>query len=353
MAKPKWAADWTIGLRVGIERGERAILGHVQAQLMDAIDREHSITAAAKTARMSYRRAWTLIQEMNRAAGAALIEAAVGGVQGGGAKLTEKGRFALEVYRRLHENVHNSAAGVLRQLIAADDQSTACIHVAAAISLQEAMAQILAAYSLRRPAVRVRAIYGASNELADHLLAGAPCDVFVTAEEFELNRLHAAGKIVPRSRRVVALNDLAVIGPRRSTNIKGPNDLLNKKVRQIVLAEPACPLGRYSQAFLKLAGIYDSLLPKIIHVDNSRAVISAVDCGIADAAIAFSSDTPRAENCQTYFRIPHHEAAAKYVGGIIRSSKRPQEARHLMNFIISREAALCFQRCGLRPVGSC
>src|SRR5436190_14270096 len=128
MEKPKWAADWTIGLRVGIERGERAILGHVQAQLMDAIDREHSITAAAKTARMSYRRAWTLIQEMNRAAGTALIEAAVGGVQGGGAKLTEKGRFALEVYRRLHENVHNSAAGVLRQLIAAEDQSSPCIH---------------------------------------------------------------------------------------------------------------------------------------------------------------------------------------------------------------------------------
>ena len=90
MAKPKWAADWTIGLRVGIERGEQAILGHVQAQLMDAIDREHSITAAAKTARMSYRRAWTLIQEMNRAAGAALIEAAVEASKGAGQNSPKK-----------------------------------------------------------------------------------------------------------------------------------------------------------------------------------------------------------------------------------------------------------------------
>ncbi len=173
MAKPRWASDWTVGIRVAIERDAQAVLGHVRADLMAAIDREHSITAAAKAAGMSYRRAWTIIQEMNAAAGVPMIEAAVGGVKGGGARLTPQGRFALGVYRQLHENLHTSAAGVLQQIISPDEKSSPCVHLAAAISLQEAMGQLLAEYALRRPAVRVRAVYGASNELADHLLAGA------------------------------------------------------------------------------------------------------------------------------------------------------------------------------------
>ena len=164
-----------------------------------------------------------------------------------------------------------------------------------------------------------------------------------------MNRLQAAGKLVPRSRRIVAQNDLAVIGPRGSPAVKKLSDLLGKKIKQVVLAEPACPLGRYSQAFLKTAGIYDSLLPKVVHVDNSRAVLSAVASGTADAALAFSSDADRAGQCQTYFRIPHEQVTAKYVAGIVRCGKKSDDARLLLDFITSTAAANCFRRCGLRP----
>jgi molybdate transport system substrate-binding protein len=348
MAKPKWGSDWRIGLRVAIERRSQTIIGQGRAELMDAIGREHSITAAAKTAGMSYRRAWMLTQEMNKAAGTPLVEAAVGGVKGGGARLTKQGQFALEVYRQLYETLHTSAAGVLKQIIGHDETDSSCVHLAAAISLQEVMGQLLAAYALRRPTVRVRAVYGASNELADHLLAGAPGDIFISAEESELSRLQAAGKILPRSRRVVARNDLAVAGPPRKSTIKTLSDLLGKKVQQVALAEPACPLGRYSQAYLKSAGVYDTLLPKVVHVDNSRAVLAAVASGTADAAIAFSSDAIRSEHCRTYFRIPHSQAAATYVAGIVCSSKKTDEPRLLLDFIASTAAANYFRRCGLR-----
>jgi molybdate transport system substrate-binding protein len=317
---------------------------------MDAIGREHSITAAAKTAGMSYRHAWTMIQEINQSAGMPLVEAAVGGAKGGGAVLTEQGRFALGVYRQLHQSLLASAAGVLEQIITHDEKSTSCIHLAAAISLQEAVGQLLAEYALRRPSTRVRAVYGASNELADHLLAGAPGDVFISAEESELNRLQAGGKLAPRSRRIVALNHLAVVGATGAPIRPKLVDLLGEKVRKVVLAEPACPLGRYSQAYLKSAGVYDALLPKVVHVDNSRAVLSAVASGTADAALAFSSDADRSPECQIWFRIPQAQAAAKYVAGIVRSGKKSDDARRLLDFITSDSAALCFRRCGLHPV---
>src|SRR6185436_15233701 len=159
MAKSHWASDWNVGVRVWVEREGQAVLGEGRAELLAAIDSERSITKAAKAAGMSYRRAWTLIQAVNDAAGEALVEAAVGGKQGGGARLTNQGRLALAVYDDVRQSLIESAAGALRHAVDPDkDATNACIHLAAAISLQEAIGQILAEYVLVEPAIRVRAI---------------------------------------------------------------------------------------------------------------------------------------------------------------------------------------------------
>src|SRR6185436_4662219 len=185
MAKSHWASDWNVGVRVWVEREGQAVLGEGRAELLAAIDSEHSITKAAEAAGMSYRRAWNLIQELNEAAGETLVEAAVGGKQGGGARLTPHGRLALEVYDKVRRSLVESAAGSLRQAILPNDRGRKCIHLAAAISMQEAVGQILAEYTLVQPTIQVRAIFGASNELVDHLLAGAPGDVIISAEPSE------------------------------------------------------------------------------------------------------------------------------------------------------------------------
>src|SRR5262245_10774748 len=191
MAKSHWASDWKVAVRVRVEREGQAVLGEGRAELLAAIDSERSITKGAKAAGMSYRRAWNLIQEVNEAAGEPLVEAAVGGLQGGGARLTPHGRLALDVYSKVRSSLVDAAAGALGQAIQPGERAAGCIHLAAAISLQEAVGQILAEFTLREPTIRVRTIFGASNELADHLLAGAPGDVFITAEQSELDRLEA------------------------------------------------------------------------------------------------------------------------------------------------------------------
>src|SRR4249919_2316805 len=147
MAKTHWANDWKVGVRVWVEREGQAVLGEGRAELLAAIDTYHSITKAAKAAGMSYRRAWNMIQDVNEAAGEALVEAAVGGKQGGGALLTPNGRLALEVYDKVRRSLVDSAAGSLRQVIQPDARGSKCIHLAAAISMQEAVGQILAEYT--------------------------------------------------------------------------------------------------------------------------------------------------------------------------------------------------------------
>jgi molybdate transport system substrate-binding protein len=350
--KPAWSRDWTIGVRLWIDRNGHAILGQGRAELLDAIGRHNSITAAAKSVGISYRKAWTMIQEINRAAGEPLVDAAVGGVKGGGAQLTDRGRFALAVYAQLHEALHESAAGVLRRVLSADKNSAACVHLAAAISLQEAVGQLLAQFALLQPAIHVRAVYGASNELADHLLAGDTGDLFISADARQLDRLDEAGRLLPRSRRLIAANGLTIIGKVGATPLKKIADLQSKKIRRIALAEPACPLGGYSQSYLQSVGLYDTLAAKILHVDNSRAVLSAVAADSADAGLAFSSDAARSDQCQTWFQIPQSQAAAQYVAGIIRGSRQAKAAQSLLQFISSPAAAKSFRRHGLLPAKS-
>jgi molybdenum ABC transporter molybdate-binding protein len=348
MAKINWMNDWKVGVRVWIERRGEAVLGEGRAELLAAIDEHHSITKAAKSMRMSYRRAWNLIQEINAAAGEPLVAAAVGGTKGGGAKLTERGRLALNVYEQIRGSLNETAAGILQRTLDPRAGAIPCVHLAAAISLQEAIGQILAEYALEKPTVRVRAIFGASNELADHLLAGAPGDLFVAAEVSEIDRLDAAKLLVPKSRCAVAANGLAIVGAKGAAVLAGIKTLTEKKIKRVALAEPACPLGKYSQDYLKSAGVYEKVEPKFLTVDSSRAVLAAVVSGSADVGVAFASDAARAERCDTLLSIPTTRAAAKYVAALLKHGKQPAAADDLLKFLMAPAAQRAFRRCGLR-----
>jgi molybdenum ABC transporter molybdate-binding protein len=350
MAKTHWASDWKVGVRVWVERKGRAVLGEGRAELLAAIDSERSITKAAKAAGMSYRRAWNMIQEVNTAAAETLVEAAVGGPLGGGARLTPHGRLALEVYGKVRSSLVEAAASALGQAVQPGEQAAGYIHLAAAISLQEAVGQILAEFMLREPMIRVRTIFGASNELADHLLAGAPGDVFITAEQSVLNRLEAADLLAADSRQVVARNGLAIVGDPKVGALTKPADLLAPKLKRIVLAEPACPLGQYSKVYLENAGVYNKLLTKALLVDNSRAVLTAVASGAAQAGVAFSSDAAARRGWQVLLSVPTSKTAVTYVSAIVDRGARAEESRRLNEFLTSTTATRCYRRCGLKPV---
>jgi molybdenum ABC transporter molybdate-binding protein len=351
MAKSHWASDWKVGVRVWVERRGETVLGEGRAELLAAIDSERSITKAAKVAGMSYRRAWNMIQEVNDAAGEPLIEATVGGPQGGGARLTPHGRLALEVYGKIRGSLVEAAAAALGHAIHSGGRVPGCIHLAAAISLQEAIGQILAEFTLREPTIRVRTIFGASNELADHLLAGAPGDVFITAEQLELDRLEAADLVAAGSRQVVAKNGLAIVGSPKVGPVTKPADLLAPKLKRVVLAEPACPLGQYSKVYLEKAGVYEKLLAKALLVDNSRAVLTSVASGAAQAGVAFSSDAAAKRGWHVLLSVPTTKAAVTYASAIVDRGTPAEESQRLSEFLASAIAARCYRRCGLKPVG--
>src|SRR4051812_31435979 len=87
--------------RIRILFGAAVALGPGKVDLLEAIAAEGSISAAARSMGMSYRRAWTLVDAMNASFREALVETATGGSGGGGASVTATGHEVLRRYRSI------------------------------------------------------------------------------------------------------------------------------------------------------------------------------------------------------------------------------------------------------------
>jgi molybdate transport system regulatory protein len=108
--------NWTCGLRVWLESDGHVVLGRGRVQLLEAIERHHSIRRAALSLGMSYRRAWLLVQSINSASDTRLVEATKGGNTGGGAIVTSYGKEAIRRFHRLDRALHATAARILKRL---------------------------------------------------------------------------------------------------------------------------------------------------------------------------------------------------------------------------------------------
>lgn len=93
-------------------------LGPGKVALLEAVGRCGSITAAAKDQGMSYRRAWLLLDELNRALAEPVVASSFGGVGGGGARLTPTGLAIIDLYRRIEAKARAAMADELAALAA-------------------------------------------------------------------------------------------------------------------------------------------------------------------------------------------------------------------------------------------
>ena len=100
-------------LRIRILFGQEIAMGPGKLSLLRAILGTGSISAAARQMSMSYRRAWLLVDTMNRCFQMPLVEASPGGKGGGGATVTDFGRLVMDTY----ENMEGKATAAVHQEI--------------------------------------------------------------------------------------------------------------------------------------------------------------------------------------------------------------------------------------------
>jgi molybdate transport system regulatory protein len=91
-------------LKVQIACGDALAMGPGKADLLEAIIAEGSISGAGRALGMSYRRAWVLVDEMNRCFDPPLVETLKGGGRERGAKVTSTGAAVLQAYRTMERD---------------------------------------------------------------------------------------------------------------------------------------------------------------------------------------------------------------------------------------------------------
>jgi molybdate transport system regulatory protein len=103
-----------LSLRIDLPQGR---IGPGKIALLEAIDREGSISAAGRALGMSYKRAWDLVDAMNTQLGVPVVAASTGGHRGGGATLTEAGCALVADYRAIERAAQQAAAPRLLALL--------------------------------------------------------------------------------------------------------------------------------------------------------------------------------------------------------------------------------------------
>jgi molybdate transport system regulatory protein len=103
-------------LSIRLDLGDGFRIGPGKVLLLEEIGRSGSISAAGRALKMSYRRAWELVEALNRGLGRPVVETAAGGTGGGGTRLTAAGEAVIRQYRAIEADSNLVAGERLSQL---------------------------------------------------------------------------------------------------------------------------------------------------------------------------------------------------------------------------------------------
>jgi len=227
--------------------------------------------------------------------------------------------------------------------------------VLAAASLQESMEAAADAWAAKGHARPVLS-FAASSALARQVEAGAPADIFVSADEEWLDTLQDNGLIRPGTRAKLVGNRLVLIAPSASTlALKAePGIALASALDdgRLALADPqGVPAGRYARQALEKFGVWDEVSDRIASADNVRGALALVARGEAPLGIVYATDAaaePRVRVVATFPEDSH--TPITYPVAVLATSRHP-DAQAFRDFLLSPEAQALFRRFGFTAAG--
>jgi molybdate transport system substrate-binding protein len=236
------------------------------------------------------------------------------------------------------------------------------LTVYAAASLTEAFGELGRQFERSHPGVVVRFNFAGSQQLASQLEAGAPADVFASADQRWMGYAQDKG-LITGDAQVFARNRLVVIVPRTNPARIGKLEGLARRGTKIVMAAEAVPAGKYSrEAIQRLAGApgypaeYDrQVLANVVsQEENVKAVVTKVQLGEADAGFVYRSDvTPAVARYVRLFEIPDpYNVIAGYPIAIVNSAGNPKAARQFVDLVLSAAGQEVLERHGLLPAAA-
>jgi molybdate transport system substrate-binding protein len=247
--------------------------------------------------------------------------------------------------------MHFHSAGIVALGIVAFSRIAAAdtVTVFAAASLKDALDENIRAYQAKAKD-RVVVSYAASSALAKQIEAGAPADLFMSADLEWMDYLQQRRLIQADTRRNLLRNRLALIAPadsKVSVNI-APRFPLAKLLGngRLAMANPeAVPAGKYGKASLEALGVWNDVQGKVASAENVRAALVLVSRGEAPLGIVYKTDAAADSKVRVVGLFPENtHPPIIYPVAITATGKSP--AQSFLNWLNRAEARAIFEKHG-------
>lgn len=223
------------------------------------------------------------------------------------------------------------------------------LWVSVAMSLLPAMQETADLFEARHPGVEVALNAGASGVLLQQMLRGAPTDLFVSASPAEPDRLADEGLLREGTRRTIATNRIVILVPASSEPPASVGRLTEPRYDRIAMGNPrTAPVGRYAERGLELAGLLQTLRPRLVLAENARQVLEYLARGEVAAGLLYRSDARiLADRVAVGPELPADPAAPiLYQAVVLADARNPALALEFRELIGSPEGQAILQRHG-------
>jgi len=240
-------------------------------------------------------------------------------------------------------------AGLLLTLVA-PAAFAADLIVFAAASLKEALDEANAGY-MRQSGDNVKISFGASSALARQIEAGAPADMFISADLDWMDYVEKRGLIQPATRKDLLGNKLVIAAPADSDvklNIKPGFDLAGAlKGAHLAMADPdSVPAGKYGKAALEKLGVWTSVENSVARAENVRAALLLVSRKEAPLGIVYATDAAADPSVKIVGVFPPDtHPSIVYPIALTVQAHEPAAGR-MLGFLVSAPAKAIFEKHG-------
>lgn len=239
---------------------------------------------------------------------------------------------------------------VIAMMLAPLGAQAGTVTIFAAASLRGALDDVARAYEARDDATRLVISYAGSSALARQIDAGAPADIFISADDDWMDYVAAKKLIRPATRQPLLGNSLVLIAPAAAKTAPFPIvagfPLRLQDGRLAMASTTAVPAGKYGKAALQTLGVWGTVADRVAEAENVRAALAFVARGEAPFGIVYGTDA-RAEPLVTVagiFPAGSHPPIV-YPVALLGTSKEPK-ALAVLAFLKGSVARDVFERHG-------
>jgi len=220
------------------------------------------------------------------------------------------------------------------------------VLVFAASSTTDALQELGRAFT-KEQGHPVEFAFGASSDLARQAVAGAPADVFLSADIAKMDQVEKAGLVQAGTRVELLSNRLVVVVPVDS-KLKVASAAELRGVKRLALADPASvPAGLYAKAWLEKAGVWKELEARVVPTLDVRAALSAVEASRVDAAVVYATDAALSKRVRVVLTVPEAEGPrVVYPAAALSQGKSSEAGRAFVRFLQGEAARAVFERYG-------